>query len=201
MSKYSEMCAEIERKIKSSARPDAKPACVTSASDLTAMTQCLLNSPDHVVNVYMKKSVGADGKPAPVPTTPSERYRSSLKPVLKAMGIDKAELSKLDSADEITFSKEHAAALMGLATTVIHDYVDAGRRFVFPITGLDEAQMSLSAVDVDEKITKPNRFVKDEQGRSVPQPTGKTVRTMKHRALKARNAVPYWLRDSYDTVD
>lgn len=198
MSKYSEMCSAIEQKIKSSARPGSKPACVTSSSDLTAMMHAMLNSPDHEVPVYTKKNVKADGSPVPVMKNPSQRLRESLKPTLRHMGLDKADTLKMDTVE---FSKEQAAAMMDAATFVIKDYLSSGRRFVFPITKTDEAQMSLRMDDVEEKVTKPNRFVQDENGRSIPQPTGKVVTTKAHNVLKARNAVPFWLRETKDSEE
>ena len=198
MSKYSEMCSAIEQKIKTGARPGSKPACVTSSSDLTAMMQAMLNSPDHEVSVYAKKNMKPDGTPTPVMKNPSQRLRDSLKPTLRHMGLDKADVLKMDTVE---FSKEQAAAMMDAATFVIKDYLDAGRRFVFPITRTDETQMSLRMDHVDEKVTKPNRFVVGNDGKSVPQPTGKVVTTKAHTVMKARNSVPFWLRETVDSED
>jgi len=195
---YAEACAQIRAKIESGARNGAKPACVTSTSDLTTMTQALLNNPEHQIPTYTKKNVDSKGNPTPVMKQPGKRYRDSLKPTLRQMGIDKAEVDKIDT---IPMSKEQAAAIIDVASHVIKDYVDVGRRFVFPMTSTDEAQMSLRVEEVDEKVAKPNRFVKDENGNSVPQPTGKTVTTKKHNVMKARNSVPFWLRTSEDTKD
>lgn len=192
MASYKEIVEEIEKKIKSSAKEGSKPPCVTSNSDLIAMTQGLMNDPEHQVTTYTKKMVEKDGSPTPIVKQPSKRYRDSLKPVLKQMGIDKDELDKLDT---LPLSKEHAAATMDLATHVIKDYITAGRRFYFPITKTDESQMSLSVTDIPERVTKPNRFVEGPDGTRVPQPTGKTVTTKAHKALKARNGVPFWLKD------
>ena len=192
------MCEAIEAKIKGNTKPGSKPACVTSTSDLVGMTHAMLNSPDYEVATYTKKTVDKDGKPTPIYKNPAKRYRDSMKPVLTHMGIDRAEVDKIDT---IPFSKEHAGALIELATHVQKDYLNMGRRFVYPITNLDEAQMSLSITDVDEKVTKPNRFVKDDSGRSVPEPTGKTVTTAPHKAIKARNVIPFWLRTSKDSED
>lgn len=197
MSKYSEMCDAIAKKIKDGAREGSKPACVTSSSDLTAMTQAMLNSPDHVVHVYSKKGEEND-TPSYIDRQPAKRYRESLKPTLKQLGLDRDEVNKID---DVSFSKEHAGAIMDLSTQVIKDYVNCGRRFVFPITDTNEAQMSLCKTDIDEKITKPNRFVKQADGRSVPEPTGKTVVTKAHTAMKVRNSVPFWLRTSTDTKE
>lgn len=195
---YLDICAQIEEKIKNSSKNGAKPACVTSASDLTAMCQGLLNSPEHQIPTYAKKNVDAKGQPIPVMKQPGKRYRDSLKPTLRQMGIDKAEVDKIDT---IPMSKEQAAAIVDVATHVIKDYVDLGRRFVFPVTSTDEAQMSLRVESVDEKVVKPNRFVKDADGRSIPQPTGKTVTTKAHNIMKAKNSVPFWLKSSEDTKD
>ncbi len=191
-SKYSELCRDIEAKIKASAKPNGKIPVSTSNSDLTAMAQSLLNSPDHEVIEYNPKVTDANGDPSTVVKQPSKRYRESLKPMLKAMGIDKNEVDKLD---DYQFNKEAAAALMETAGTVIKDYIDVGRKYKFPITSMDESQMSISTTSVDEKINKTNKFEKDENGVTISVPTGKTVKTKKHKNIKVTNTIPHWLKE------
>lgn len=194
-SKYQETFDEILNKVKASAKKDKKPPVMTSKSDLTMLATALINSPDHVVISYDKKVKEADGSPLAIESRPAQRYRDSLKPVLRAMGIDKAEVSKID---DIPFSKEHGAALVDVAGLAIKDYMAAGRRYNFPITGTDESQMSLSMVEVDERVTMPNKFVTDENGVTVTVPTGKSMKTKKHKAIKAGNRNPEWLKDYTD---
>lgn len=194
---YKELCEEIEKKIQTNVRPGHKPPCVTSASDLTAMMQAMMNDPGHEVPTYSKKLVDESGQPTPVMRNPSKRYRESLKPILKQMGIDRSEVDRIDT---LPMSKEHAAATVEMATAVIKDYITAGRRFVFPITSPTESQMSLAVATVPEKVTKPKHFV-DEGGVMVPKPTGKTVTTKAHTVLKARNGTPFWLKSEEDSVD
>lgn len=191
-SKYSEVCSEIESKIKASVKPSGKIPVSTSNSDMNLMAQTLLNSPEHEVIEYNPKITDEAGKPMQVIKQPSKRYRESLKPMLRSMGIDKDEVNKID---EYQFSKESASALMGVAGTILKDYIDLGRKYKFPITSLDESQMSISTVAVNEKVTETKKFDKDANGNPISVPTGKVVKTKKHKNIKVSNTVPHWLKE------
>lgn len=181
---YDTLCAEINEKVKKAG------STTQSKTDLVAMTQGLLNCPEHDIEVYSKGETG--GAPVVKTISPSKRYRESLKPVLKQFGIDKDELQKVE---DITFSKEHAAAVCEVATTVIKDYTGVGRKFVFPITSETESQMSIAQVNVGNKTNETRKIVKDEAtGKYNSVPTGKTVTTKAHTAMKASNKIPYWLK-------
>lgn len=154
-----------------------------SKSDLVLMTQTLLNTPEQEVNVYIK-----DG--TPVSTKPVERYRESLKNVVKQFGVDKAELDKVK---DIKFDKEHADALMDVANTSMKDYIGTGRKMVFPITAPDETQMEISMVEKAEKSEETRKLVQKEDGSYESVPTGKKKTTKKHKEMKVSNKVPSWL--------
>ena len=184
---YTQLCDEIKEKIDSSNRAKGRTSSAVSRSDLEAMTTTLLNTPDHEVTVYSysAKDTSGTGEPVGVTKKPTKRYRESLKPVLRNLGLDKHDADKID---EIPFTKEHAAALLDVSTTAIHDYMRAGRKFSFPITQPDETRMEINCVIAPEKTSVGNRFKKDEDlDDSV------TV-TMERAIIKAKNPVPYWLK-------
>lgn len=180
---YTNLCEEIASKVKKNGSKSH------SNADLVAMTHTLVNTPEHEVEILVKD--GDKGYNV-VAHKPVERYRNSLKPVLKTFGIDKDEAEKIM---DVPFSKEHAEAIVDLSKTIVKDYVGTGRKLVFPVTSENESQMSISQVEVEEKVTKPNKIVKDEKtGEYTSVPTGKTVKTKAHLALKASNKVPGWLK-------
>ena len=185
---YTQMCDEIKEKIASSNRAKGRTSSAVSRSDLEAMATTLLNTPDHEVTVYSysAKDTSGTGEPVGITKKPTKRYRDSLKPMLRNLGLDKHDADKVD---DIPMTKEHAAALMDVATTVVHDYVRAGRKFSFPITEPDETRMEMSCVIAPERTSVGNRFKKDDSADD-------TITITKERAiLKVKNPVPYWLKE------
>lgn len=188
---YTRTCDEIKAKIQASNRAKGRCSSSVSRSDLEAMTVALLNSPEHVVTVYnfATKDTSGTGEPTGVDTRPSKRYRDSLKPMLRSMGLDKHDVDKVD---DIPMSKEHAASMISVVQTSIHDYLRAGRKFPFPMTEPDETRMEISCVMAPERVSVGNRF-KPNDGDSD------TVTITKERAIiKAKNPVPYWLKTTKD---
>ena len=185
---YTQLCSEIKEKIDSSNRAKGRTSSAVSRSDLEAMTTSLLNTPDHEVTVYSysAKDTSGTGEPVGITKKPSKRYRDSLKPMLRNLGLDKHDADKVD---DIPMTKEHAAALIDVSTTVIHDYMRAGRKFSFPITEPDETRMEMNCVIAPERTSVGNRFKKDDDADD-------TVTVTKERAiLKVKNPVPYWLKE------
>lgn len=186
---YTDLYDEIKAKIDSSNQAKGRISSAVSRSDLEAMATTLLNTPDHSVTVYSfaaKDTSGTDG-PVGIEKKPAKRYRDSMKPMLRALGLDKHDVDKVD---DIPMSKEHAAAMMDVATTVIHDYMRAGRKFSFPITETDETRMEINCVMAPERTSVGNRFKKDSN------PDDDTVVITKERAtIKTKNPVPYWLKE------
>ena len=185
---YTQMCDEIKEKIDSSNRAKGRTSSAVSRSDLEAMATTLLNTPDHEVTVYSysAKDQSGTGEPVGVTKKPAKRYRDSMKPMLRSMGLDKHDADKID---DIPFTKEHAAAMVDVTTTVIHDYMRAGRKFSFPITEPDETRMEINCVMAPERTSVGNRFNKDSDDDSV------TI-TKERAIIKAKNPVPYWLKES-----
>lgn len=185
---YTQACDEIRAKIEASNRAKGRASSAVSKSDLETMATELLNSPDHIVTRYSfsAKDTSGTGEPVGVETKPSRRYREALKPTLRQMGLDKHDVDKID---DIKFSKEHAAAMMDVATTVMHDYMYAGRKFSFPIMEPDETRMEIACVRAPERTSVGNRFAKDQAPENAPV----TV-TKERTILKAKNPVPYWLK-------
>lgn len=183
-SMYSTMLDELSAKIKAGAKDGRKPTCSYSKSDLDNLTLALLNSPDHVVTEYQMKVSEADGTPVTIDKTPSKRYRDSLKPMLKTLGLDKNDVEKIS---DIQFTKEQASAIMGLATTAIHDYLLIGRKMVFPVTNAKECRMEMYCDVAPERINQ-NRFAKTEEEKK------KVSKTLERTVLKSKNSTPSWLR-------
>lgn len=188
-SNYTKLCEELVSKVQGTGKGERKSSCSYSRSDLEALTLGLLNCPEHVVSEYQMRATEADGTPVTIDKQPAKRYRDSLKPTLRELGLDRAEADRID---DIKFGKEHAAALMGVATTVMKDYMRAGRKFQFPITEPDEVRMEMSVEMAPERINQ-NRFAKTEAERA------KVTTTKRRAVLKAKNsAVPPWLKETRD---
>ena len=185
---YTQACEDIRAKIEASSRAKGRASNSVSKSDLEYLATELLNSPDHVVNNYSfsAKDTSGTGEPVGVEKKPAKRYRESLKPTLRQLGLDKHDADKID---EIKFPKEHAAAMMDVATTVMHDYMRAGRKFAFPVMEPDETRMEISCVRAPERTSVGNRFQKDSTNTSV-------TRTKERTIIKAKNPVPYWLKET-----
>lgn len=180
---YEVLKGEIAKKVK------AAGGTRHSKSDLTAMTQSLLNSPEQEVKTYIKDP------DHPVTSKPVERYRESLKPVLKQFGVDAAELNKVQ---DVKFSKEHAEALNEVATTVIKDYTGVGRKLVLPITDPAESQMEIQQVEKPYKEEDTKKLEQQPDGSYKQVPTGKRKKTKAHKELKSSNKLPAWLVDLED---
>lgn len=179
--KYQALCEEIKSKVK----PGSTRA---SRSDLVDLAQTMLNTPEHEVTVYIK---GADKKPTTVTVTPAKDYRESLKTTLiKDFGVDKDEAEKIMT---IPFNKKHAAALIDVATHVIKDNMDVGRKFIFPITAKNEAQMEIAQVRVPEKVIEVAKITQGPDGTYTRELTGKRRKTAEHAAIQAKNKVPGWI--------
>lgn len=186
-STYAAMCEELASKIQGPAESGGRKSCSYSRSDLEGLALGLLNCPEHTVTEYQMRSVDSDGKPITIEKQPSKRYRDSLKPVLRDLGLDRPEAERIA---DIKFNKEHAAALMGVATEVIKCYMKAGRKFQFPITAPDEVRMEMSIDYAPERINQ-NRFAKTDEERA------KVTKTARRAVLKAKNsAVPPWLKST-----
>ncbi len=186
-SSYGKMCEDLQEKIRNGSKDGRKSSCSYSKSDLEGLTHGLLNCPEHVVTEYQMRVSEPDGSPVTIEKTPSKRYRESLKPTLKALGMDKNDADKID---DIQFTKEHAAALMGVATTAMKDYMRAGRKLQFPITAEDEVRMEIYTDTAPERINQ-NRFAKTEAEAQ------KMTKTKERVIIKAKNnAVPSWLKEN-----
>ena len=176
--KYIELKNSIREKL------EAAGGTRYSQSDLTAMTHTLINTPEHEVKVLMK-----DGED-PVVTKPVERYRESLKPVLKEFGVDAAELDRIQ---QVQFGKEHANAINEIATTIVKDYTGTGRKLILPITSEDESQMAIYQTTREEKKEETKKPVQQPDGKYVQIPTGKEKTTKQHKEIRVENKIPHWL--------
>lgn len=183
---YTQLCDSIKEKIDSSNRAKGRTSIASSRSDLELMQTTLLNTPDHEVTVYSysAKDQSGTGGPVGIVKKPAQRYRNALKPMLRELGLDNNDVNKID---EIPFTKEHAAAMIDVTTLTIHDYMNAGRKFSFPITEPNETRMEIHCATSPERTSVGNRFNKDDD----------TVTITKERTIiKAKNLVPHWLKET-----
>jgi len=178
MSEYKKLLKEMKDKVQASG------SSRHSKQDYISVAQTLLNTPDHEVDVYMR-----DGGEK-VTTNPVARYRDTLKPVLQHFGVDKAEAEKMDT---VTFTKDHAEALMDVATQVIKDYTGTGRKLILPITAEDESQMEISQTQIKEKMEDTRKPEVQPDGTYKSVPTGERKTTKAHREMRCTNKVPGWL--------
>ena len=155
-----------------------------SKSDMTAMTHSLLNTPEQEFTTYIK-----DVK-EPVISKPVEKYRESLKPVLKQFGVDNAEMDKIQ---DVQFSKDHAEAFNELALQTIKDYASVGRKVILPINEKDESQIEFYMDSKPETVVDTTKIEQQADGTYKTVPTGKRKKTKAHKCIKASNKVPGWL--------
>ena len=158
-----------------------------SKSDFVNSTTALLNSDDYEESNYVKNGNDA----TEVKVRPAHKFREALKPVLKQMGIDNAELDRIH---DVQFPKAAGEAMYDLTASAIRGYMDTGRAFVFPMMSKDETQMSIASADVKEKTVETRVIQQKADGGYESVPTGKSATTKKHRAIKASNKVPPWLK-------
>lgn len=183
---YEQLLDEIRGKTSASRRSNGKASSAVSKSDLENCVQTLMNTPDHtVINYsYGSKDTSGTGEPVGVEKKPAARYRNSLKPMLRRLGMDRHDV---DAVDTITFDREQAAAATELVTQAVHDYMRAGRKFAFPVTQPDECRMEISCQRAPERVSDGNRFHKESGSDSVTITKERTI-------VKAKNPVPYWLK-------
>jgi len=180
--KYDDLKEEIRRKVNEAG------GTRYSQSDLRDLTHTLINTPEHTVKTYIK-----DGEP--VETQPVKHYRESLKPVLKQFGVDAAEMGKIQ---EVEFTKDHAAAINELATTIVKDYTGVGRKLILPVTDENESQMEIFQVKRAEKVEETKKPQKNEDGTYTQVPTGKEKTTKEHAEMRVSNKIPHWLVEEKD---
>ena len=183
MSKYDEVFNDIEKKVYD-AEGEKRKTIASSRQDLDNMASALINTPEHEVTTFSTNSFDENGDPEKITSQPVKRYRNSLKGMVKNLGIDKYDADKLD---DMQFSREHASAIVDLSTTLIHDYMKAGRKLSLPITSKDECKIEMYMDEAPERITTGGQFGKE---------TNKQTLTKKRKVGKIKNSVPSWLKKS-----
>ncbi len=176
MSKYDETLLAITDKVSASNAARGRIVCSVSNSDLNELAHAMLNSPEHVSRRYDTRGQ----TPEYTEARPVQRYRESMKPMLKTLGLDKHDIEAMDT---VVISKEHAAAMMDVSTTVVHDYLKAGRKLSMPVMAEDEAKMEINMTLAPERESV-NRFSGD----------GAVTVTKERKIAKASNKVPAWLK-------
>lgn len=166
-----------------------KGSSTYSRGELVTLTDAAINDPDFSYDVYSKKGDGFETEKR----TPAKDLRVSLKKIAKKeFGIPDAELSKLDTA---TIPKDFATAITEINGVVTKKYMEAGKTYRLPMTSSDEATLKISLKTTKEEVRDTSKIIKDEntgEYRSVP--TGKTVKTLAHTSIVAKNSVPGWLK-------
>lgn len=178
---YEQVLSDIKKTAKD------KKSTRFSKSDFVNSATALLNSDDYEASIFIKD--GTEAKE--VKTQPVRKFREAMKPVLKKFGVDNAELDKIH---DVEFPKAMGEALYDVSTEAIRGYMGTGRAFAFPMGSKDETQMSIAVTDVKEKSVETRMIKQKQDGSYESVPTGKSVTTKKHKALKASNKVPGWLK-------
>lgn len=177
MSAYSDIKNRIHSRVKeTNSRKYSK-------GDLNSLMTGLMNSPEE----EFENVCGADNVAT---VKPVERFRESLKPVLKEFGVDGPELDKIQTVE---FTKECAEATTEMVMYGLKGYLETGKKLTLPQTSVDEAKMSISLKDVGEVVKETSFIQQQEDGTYKSVPTGKEKTTKAHSALVAENSVPKWL--------
>lgn len=166
-----------------------KGSSTFSRGELINLTDAMVNDTEFSYDVYSKKGDTFETEKR----TPAKDLRVSLKKIAKKeFGIADAELSKLDTA---TLPKDFSAAITEINGVVTKKYMETGKTYKFPMTDKDEATLKVSLKKTKEDVRDTSKIVKDEKtGEYKSVPTGKTVKTMAHTAIVAKNVVPGWLK-------
>jgi hypothetical protein len=180
--KFDVMLAEITEKVKASGSKSS------SRGDIIKVATALINEPTQSFETFV---AGPDGKPTGVDHRPVEDYRNQLKLVLGQFGIDKAEQARLDT---LVFSKAHAESVFNLGQWMTHAYLSTGRKLIMPGPTKNASQFHISTVDAEEKKIPTRVITTDDQGNKSSQLTGKISITKAHKAIKAGNKIPAWLK-------
>ena len=161
-----------------------------SATTLYELSDALVNDPDYSPTTVVSK----DGKPETETSQPVADFRNGLKKLVKdEFGIDSAEAAKLDTAQMPKAVSKSIADMTGL---LIRGYLDTGKSYKLPMMSKEESRMQISLKDVDETVEATKKIQKREDGSGWDLvPTGKTVKTKKHKALVSTNKKPAWLKE------
>lgn len=164
-----------------------------SKSDAVALMHARINDLETESTIYSSRG----GECRSVKVNPTKELRSCLaKDMERALGLDSADAEKIKDCE---FSKATASAMLDTAAIVIKDNLgEVGRSFTLPMTAEDEARMTIQITSVPEKVRNTNKLEQQPDGTYKAVPTGKTVTTSKHNAIKGKNSVPAWLKKSED---
>ena len=186
---YTDLLGTIREKVDNANRSKGSASASVSRGDLDAITTTLLNTPNHTVSKlsFSAKDTSGTGEAVGVECNPTQRYRNALKGMARSLGLDKNDCEKLN---DLVIGKEHASALIDVATTAIHDYMAAGRKFSFPLYNPDETRMEIYMTEAPERTSMGNRFKRDDP------PSNTVTVTAKRKVLKGKNSVPYWLKST-----
>lgn len=191
MDAYEILLKGIKDRVSESNQSKGRQSFAVSKSDMATLMTGFLNTPEHTVTeyTYSAKDTSGTGEPLKIEKRPAMRYRLSLIPVLRELGLDVNDAEKIKEGN-IKFSKEHAEAMMEVAQAVQMDYLKAGRKLKFPITDAESTGMELTIQPALERVVVGNRFAKD-------QATDPTITVTKPRnVMKAKNPVPWWLKST-----
>lgn len=179
-SKYEELVKTLK---------ESKKSSVYSKSTLQKMTNVYFNDLEHESKRVV---LSAEGKPETATTNPAKEFRAGLKKhVVKTLGVDAAEAEKLDTVDLPTAVTD--AALDGV-TYVQKDYLDTGKSLKFPMTSEKETSMQVAIQSAPAKTFDTTRIEKQDDGKYVPVPTGKTVTYKERQVMSVANKVPEHLK-------
>lgn len=167
-----------------------------SKGDMVSLATAMFNDKDCTIDVFIKKGDEYETKVM----NPGKSIRENvIAPVLKAFGVDRAEMSKLD---DVQISKAGGEALTDFSLLLVKQYISTNglaRKLTLPMTAPDEAVQSISVVRIPEEKRETTMIVRNpESGTYSIAPTGKEVTTAAHENLKVGNRVPAWQKKIRD---
>jgi hypothetical protein len=166
-----------------------------SKSDLVDLATAMLNDPQCSISTFVKKGDTYEEKVF----HPSQAVRNNvIGPVLKAYGVDKAEMARMDS---FQFPRAAGEAQADFALLMIKQYISAngmGRKLTLPMTSPNETVQSISCESAEEEKRATTMIVRNDDGTYSTTPTGKVVTTKAHEKVKVGNRVPVWLKETVD---
>lgn len=153
-----------------------KPVKSFSKSAFDKLAKAMVNEVDYTIEAVSIKNGEVQSKEL----KPVQMYRNVIKGILQDFGVDKQEATRiLDSSYEI----RSVDGLYELASELIYQYIDAGKKFDFvprrDFTG------SLSLREIDETVSEHKLINKEGTVK---------VKKEKHKVLEKKSKAPRWLK-------
>lgn len=172
-----------------------------SRTDLNGLAMAMFNDCDTPIPVYVKKGETFEKRDM----YPGRALRTQfIAPILKAYGVDRAEMSSLS---QVQTTRAGGEALADFSLMLVKQYISdngLGRKLTLPMCSPNETVQSISTVKAEEEKRKTTMIVREGEGPNEvyhTTPTGKIVTTKAHEKIKVSNRVPNWLKDTVEDPD